>query len=55
MRNPYDVLRLKEQEMIRVRKEMDALRVVARLLDAEDPGAAKGKGQLEMPRVVEMA
>ena len=26
MKNPYDVLRMKEQELLRVRKEMDALR-----------------------------
>jgi hypothetical protein len=54
MKNPYDVLRMKEQELLRVRKEMDALRVAARLLDAEDSRAAKGKGQPELPRVVEM-
>ena len=54
MKNPYDVLRIKEQELMRVRKEMDALRVAARLLDAEDSCATKGNGKLELPRVVEM-
>ena len=54
MKNPYDVLRIKEQELMRVRKEMDALRVVARLLDAEDSRPARDKGQPELPRVVEM-
>jgi hypothetical protein len=54
MKNPYDVLRMKEQELMRVRKEMDALRVAARLLSAEDPGAAKGESQSQLPRVVEM-
>ncbi len=54
MKNPYDVLRMKEQELLRVRKEMDALRIAARLLDAEDPVAAKGKGHPELQRVVEM-
>ena len=54
MKNPYDVLRVKEQELLRVRKEMEALRLAARLLDADDPGAAKGKSQPELPRVVEM-
>ncbi|MGA7632048.1 MAG: hypothetical protein WCB11_14885 [Terriglobales bacterium] len=54
MKNPYDVLRMKEQELIRVRKEMDALRVAARLLDAEDSAAAKGQGQAKLQRVVEM-
>ena len=54
MKNPYEVLRMKEQEMMRVRKEMEALRIAARLLDADDPGAAKGEGQPELQRVVEM-
>jgi hypothetical protein len=54
MKNPYDVLRMKEQELTRVRKEMEALRVAARLLGAEDPGAAKGDSQPQLPRVVEM-
>ena len=43
MKNPYDVLRTKEQELITVRKEMDALRIAARLLGAEDARAANGK------------
>ena len=54
MKNPYDVLRMKEQELMRVRKEMDALRVAARLLDAEDSRTMKMKGESELPRVVEM-
>jgi hypothetical protein len=54
MKNPYDVLRMKEQELMRVRKEMDALRVAARLMGAEDPVAAKGEGRPELHRVVEM-
>jgi hypothetical protein len=55
MKNPYDVLRTKEQELMRVRKEMDALRVAARLLGAEDPGlVAKSDGQGKLQRVVEM-
>ncbi|MGD0793082.1 MAG: hypothetical protein ABR920_15050 [Terriglobales bacterium] len=53
MKNPYDVLRMKEQELLRVRKEMDALRIAARLLGAEDPGA-NGEGQPKLQRVVEM-
>ena len=54
MKNPYDVLRMKEQELLRVRKEMDALRVAARLLGAEDPGTAKGENKPTLQRVVEM-
>jgi hypothetical protein len=45
---------MKEQELLRVRKEMDALRVAARLLDAEDSRIGKSKGDSELPRVVEM-
>jgi hypothetical protein len=54
MKNPYDVLRMKEQELLRVRKEMDALRVAARLMGVEEPGAARGEGQPQLQRVVEM-
>lgn len=54
MKNPYEVLRMKEQELIKIRKEMEALRMAARLLGAEDPGAANGQGQPKLPRVVEM-
>ncbi len=54
MKNPYDVLRLKEQELLRVRRETDALRIAARLLSPQDPGAANGEGQPKLQRVVEM-
>ena len=54
MKNPYDVLRMKEQDLLRVRKEMDALRVAARLLGAEDTSAANGEGRPKLQRVVEM-
>lgn len=57
MKNPYEVLRAKEQELIRIRKEMDALRIAARLLGAEDKSVADGtNGEAGPPltRVVEM-
>jgi hypothetical protein len=54
MKNPYDVLRVKEQEVIKIRKEMEALRLAARLLGADDPGGANGQAQPKVPRVVEM-
>jgi len=54
MKNPYEVLRAKEQEMIRIRKEIDALRIAARLLEAEDKAAANGEAQSPFTRVVEM-
>jgi hypothetical protein len=54
MKNPYDVLRVKEQELLRVRKEMDALRIAARLLGAEDSYVGKTEDQPKLQRVVEM-
>lgn len=54
MKNPYDVLRTKEQELMRVRKEMEALRVAARLLDAEDTNTARADGPPKLQRLVEM-
>ena len=54
MKNPYDVLRAKEQEMIRIRKEMDALRIAVRLLGAEDKSAVGDDVPPKLTRVVEM-
>lgn len=54
MKNPYEVLRAKEQEMIRIRKEMDALRIAVRLLGAEDKTAVNAEGPTQLTRVVEM-
>ena len=34
MKNPYDVLRTKEQELVRVRKEIEALRIADALVTA---------------------
>lgn len=33
MKDPFDVLQIKEQELLKVKLEADALRVTARLLD----------------------
>ncbi|MGA9353480.1 MAG: hypothetical protein WBV46_07290 [Terriglobales bacterium] len=54
MKNPYDVLRAKEQELIKVRKEMDALRIAARLLGAEDKHTGGSNDGQSLTRVVEM-
>ncbi len=55
MKNPYDVLRAKEQDLVRVRKEMEALRIAARLLGAEDPAQEQeGERQQKLSQVVEM-
>jgi hypothetical protein len=45
---------MKEQELLRVRKEIDALRIAARLLDAEDLEAPNGEIEPRRHRVVEM-
>jgi hypothetical protein len=36
MRNPYEVLRSKEQEIARLNKEVEALRIAAQLLGEEE-------------------
>ena len=38
MKDPFEVLRFKEQELLRIRKEVDALRIVAQLLGEESNG-----------------
>jgi hypothetical protein len=52
MKNPMEVLRAKEQELAKVRKEIAALKVAARLLGEEGAGAAEQKKELQP--VVEM-
>jgi hypothetical protein len=54
MKNPYDVIRVKEQELMRVRKEMEALRIAARLLEATDPAQSNNDGQPRLRQVVQM-
>jgi hypothetical protein len=54
MKNPYEVMRTKEQEMVRIRKEMEALRIAARLLEADDPAKTNDTGRPALSRVVEM-
>jgi len=43
----------KKQELVRVRKEMEALRIAARSLGAEDP-ADNGDNSQKLRQVVEM-
>jgi hypothetical protein len=43
MKNIIDVIRSKEQEILQVRKELDALRIAARLLSEEDIPATSTK------------
>lgn len=51
MKNPYEVLRSKEQELSRIRKEVEALRIAARLLGEEQSGSDT---QEELRQVAEM-
>lgn len=51
MRNPMEVLRMKEQEVVRVKKEVEALQIVARLLSEE---SSSGNGQKDIRQLIEM-
>ena len=44
MKNPMEVLRSKEQELVQVKKEVDALRMAARLLE-DTPSNSEAKTQ----------
>ena len=50
MKDPYELLQKKEQELIRVKKEVDALHVVAKLLD-EIPASDE---KVDLKRVIDM-
>jgi len=51
MKDAYEVLERKEQEMLRVKKEVEALRVVAKLLGEEASG---GDQKVDLKRVIDM-
>jgi hypothetical protein len=53
MKNPYEVLKMKEQEIDRVRSEVEALRVVAGLLD-EDQATSPADDKINLHHVIEM-
>jgi hypothetical protein len=52
MKNPVEVLRMKEQELVKVRTEIDALRIAARLLS--DDTAAMPEAKTDLRQVIEM-
>jgi hypothetical protein len=52
MKNPLEVLRMKEQEILRVKQEIEALRITAKLIGEEPPSA--GDGRMELRQVVKM-
>jgi hypothetical protein len=46
MKNPVEVLRMKEQEMVRVKQEIEALRITAKLLGEEPSSTGTEKNDL---------
>ncbi|MEP6645173.1 MAG: hypothetical protein ABJA69_11795 [Acidobacteriaceae bacterium] len=52
MKNPMDVLRMKEQELSKVKNEITALKITMRLLSDGPPLA--GSGSVEPKKVLEM-
>ena len=52
MKNPFEVLKSKEQEVAKVRKEVDALRVAIRLIVDENQPPADSK--VDVRSVIEM-
>jgi hypothetical protein len=49
MKNPFDILRIKEQELLKVKRQTDALRTTARLLDDDVPPPKKPQRQEVTP------
>jgi hypothetical protein len=49
MKNPFDILRMKEQELLKVKLETEALRTTARLLDDDIPIAKETQRQEASP------
>ena len=52
MKNPLEVLRTKEEEIARVKQEIEALRLTAKLLGEEPPST--GDRKVEFRQVVNM-
>jgi hypothetical protein len=52
MKDPFDVLRSKEQEILRVKQEIEALRITAKLLGEESASGSDGK--IEFRKAVKM-
>jgi hypothetical protein len=50
MKDPVEVLRMKEQELARVKKEVDALRIVAKMMGEDLPD----NGKTDLRQVVPM-
>ena len=48
MHNPFDILRTKEQELLKVRREAEALRLTARLLSDVVPIAKARRQEISL-------
>jgi hypothetical protein len=55
MKDPIEVLRMKEQEILRVKREIEALRITAELLGEEPPSAGDGTRRRNPAGLVEDA
>jgi hypothetical protein len=53
MKSIVEVLRMKEEEILRVKKEVEALRIVAGLLN-EDESAAQSESRPEYRQLLQM-
>lgn len=55
MKNLNDVLRAKEQEILRLKKEIDALKIAARIMsEAEGTGATTPEARIEVRHLLQM-
>jgi hypothetical protein len=52
MKDLFEVLRMKEQDILKVKQEIEALRITAELLGEESPSA--GDGTIELRKIVNM-
>jgi hypothetical protein len=55
MKNLLEVLRMKEEEILRIRREIEALKITARLLnESEQAAAAAPERRLEVRHLLQM-
>lgn len=54
MKNPMEVLRSKEQEISRIKREIDALRVAARILSEDGSSGPPSEDKQDLRQLIEM-
>jgi hypothetical protein len=52
MKNPFEVLRTKEQEIVKIKREIDALRITIQLI--ADDKSNSGEPKVDLRSVIEM-